>query len=267
MTSTPSTSSRGYWVTTAVLLLMVLAGIAAWHAPAGFNWLIVLAILTLVVVIVGHATTGRLLGILVNERKLMSLSRFQTVIWTLLVLSAYMVIAIARVKSDQVAEPLVIAIDWQIWALMGISTTALVGSPLVYRNKAMKKLKEDDKKRVFAMLEETYGEDEAKEPEKTHHGILYANADVKEARITDIFEGDELGNAPFIDMAKLQMFFFTVIVAIVYAVQLFRYISFNDLLATDASLPLLPEGFLVLLGVSTTGYLGGKAVDRTTSSG
>jgi hypothetical protein len=58
------------------------------------------------------------------------------------------------------------------------------------------------------------------------------------------------------------MFFFTVIVASVYAVQLYQLIA-NNVLTDDVSLPSVNQGLLALLGVSNIGYLGSKGITQT----
>jgi hypothetical protein len=125
--------------TAAVLVLLTVAiALAGWYLPAGTNWLVVLALIAIFFLMTGKAITGRTLGILINERKLMSLSRFQLIVWTGLIVSGFFVIALERIHSGAVAQPLAIGIDWQIWALLGISTASFVGTPLLNTNKKNK---------------------------------------------------------------------------------------------------------------------------------
>lgn len=42
-------------------------------------------------------------------------------------------------------------------------------------------------------------------------GTLYANPNNDEARFTDMFQGNEVGNTTHVDLAKVQMFLFTVV--------------------------------------------------------
>ncbi|MDH4186083.1 MAG: hypothetical protein OEV08_03715 [Nitrospira sp.] len=240
-------------ITTAMVLL-------AWHARPGLNWVFTLALMTAFLVVLGLAITGRVNGILINEMNLMSLSRFQMVLWTVIVVSGYFVIAIARVKAGDVANPLAVAIDWKVWTLLGISTTSLVGSPLIMGNK--KRKEPADKAKTFKVAKNAYGEDSAA-VEANRSGILYGNKDVSEARFTDMFEGDELANAPLIDVAKVQMFFFTILVAIAYGAELLHVIMVDDLTGDNMSLPVIHEGVLALMGISHAGYLGGKSVTST----
>ncbi len=98
--------------------------------------------------------------------------------------------------------------------------------------------------------------------EENKQGILYGNKDPSEARITDMFEGDELGNAFYVDVGKLQMFFFTLIVAVTFAAQVFQLVLTKELTA-DISLPTVHEGLLALMGIRNADYLANKGVDHT----
>jgi hypothetical protein len=246
----------------AALALVLLAAVAAWVIPPGINWIVVFGLFLLSVLLLGLATTGDLFGTLINEQKLMSLSRFQMLIWTLLIVSAYLTIAMQRVKSGDVVDPLIIGVDWQVWALLGISTTSLVGTPLLNNNKKAKEPSQAaGTTSATAKAAETLDEPQA-EIERNRTGVLYGNPDIKDARLSDMFEGEELANASFIDMGKLQMFFFTMIIASVYAVQLYQLIA-NNVLTDDVSLPSINQGLLALLGVSNAGYLGTKSITQT----
>src|SRR5208337_392140 len=128
----------------AFVLLLTAMFLSAWFAPAGWNWLFVMILLTVSVAILGKYVTNYATGIFINELNIMSLSRFQLVLWTVIVLSAYFTMALIRAKSS-VDDPLGIAIDWQLWALLGISTTSLVGTPLLLGDK---KTKEPDASKV-----------------------------------------------------------------------------------------------------------------------
>ncbi len=254
------------WVAFTVLVLVAASGVTAWLAAPGWNWILILILLTAIVLVLGKALTGRIFGVLITERKIMSLSRFQMMIWTLLIVSAFLAIAMERVKSGEVAEPLVIGVDWQVWALLGISTTSLVGTPLLNGNKTRKEpLNHPGKQQtVVEKTAETFNQSTAA-VEDNRTGVLYGNPSIDDARFTDLFEGEELVNAQFLDLGKVQLFFFTVIIAMVYAVQLFQLIAHNDL-TDDVSLPTVNEGLLALLGVSHAGYLGTKGITQTPST-
>jgi hypothetical protein len=78
-----------------------------------------------------------------------------------------------------------------------------------------------------------------------------------------MFEGTEVGNAAHVDLAKVQMFFFTLIVALAYIYALGSVITGNTIDDPNLSFPPLSDGMVTLLGISNGGYLGAKAVDHT----
>lgn len=247
----------------AVLFLIVLMVATGWFAPAGANLILVTLSMLLMMVVLGISTTNSPLGILINERNLMSLSRFQTAIWTVIVLSGYLTFALVRIKamaegSLNGSDPLGIQIDWHLWALLGISTTSLVGAPLILSSKK-------DQEPVPSVTQKTAQMVNESEEDITanRQGTLYANSKLSDARLTDMFEGDELINTARIDLAKVQMFYFTIIAAICFYVMVFKMLVVAN--PNLDHLPSLPEGFVAILGISHAGYLTSKGVNRTQS--
>jgi cell division protein FtsL len=241
------------------IVLVVGLMVLAWTLPVGWNWIAMMAVLILLILYLGMASTGRAFGFLINEQKLMSLSRFQMVVWTVLIVSAYGAIAMERVKKGDVVEPLIVGIDWQVWALLGISTTSLIGTPLLNGNKRRKEPAAPEAQVAKTALALDEGANTVAEDRS---GVLYGNARIADARFTDLFEGEELANAQLLDIGKLQMFLFTVVIATIYGIQVYQLIAHNDL-SDDVSLPKVNEGLLALLGVSHAGYLGTKGITQT----
>lgn len=58
----------------------------------------------------------------------------------------------------------------------------------------------------------------ADEVKENAQGVLFANTSVGDASFSDMFQGDEVTNKAYVDVAKLQMFFFTVIAGLTYGV-------------------------------------------------
>lgn len=243
------------------LLTLSLIGMVAagWFASKGINLALVTVCMLLFLGILGIHHNGRVFGILISERNTMSLSRFQTVLWTVIVLSAYLAISLERIRSG-VPDPLAVAIDWRLWTLMGMSLTSLVGSPLILSNKRLKEpVSEQDIEKTAKLCGKSLEDVKANAT-----GILYANAAPEDAEFTDMFEGDEVGDTCYIDISKVQMFFFTVIAAISYEVLLFHTLQTTD--PKDIiSFPVLSEGFLAILGISHAGYLTSKSINSTKS--
>jgi len=251
------TSSNG--AAAAVFLLVGGMIAAGWYASDGARLILITLQMLLLMLVIGRNMTGQTLGVLINERNLMSLSRFQMAVWTLLVIAVYFSFAFARMKEG-VPDPLNIQIDWHLWALLGISTTSLIGTPAILTNIQNKDPDQSAIKKASAMVNEPAAQIEA-----NRDGALYANQSMADARFTDMFEGDELANTGHLDFAKLQMFYFTVIAAVTFFVMVLALFAKPNLdAARDLEhLPLLPDGLVAILGISNAGYLSSKAVVRT----
>jgi hypothetical protein len=73
---------------------------------------------------------------------------------------------------------------------------------------------------------------------------------------------DETSNGAHVDLAKLQMFFFTLSIALSYCAALWR--TFKYAQADGISVfPVLDQSTIALLGISHSGYLLNKAVPRS----
>jgi hypothetical protein len=256
----------GAQATAAIFTLIVFMVVAGWFATGGLNLVLVTICMVLMLMVLRIAITKDPLGILINDRNLMSLSRFQMAIWTVIVLGAYFTFAVARIKlyaegaanGQTIADPLNITIDWHLWALIGISTTSLVGAPLILSTKK-------DKQPAPSVAEKTAQavNEPAQEIDANRQGTLYANAKMSDARITDMFQGDELTNTAQIDLAKVQMFYFTIIAAVCFFVMVFKQLVTHN--ASLDTLPLLPDGLIAVLGISHGGYLTSKSINHTKS--
>ncbi len=107
------------------------------------------------------------------------------------------------------------------------------------------------------------------------------------------FQGDEIGNTLHIDLAKVQMFFFTLLLAAAYLAKVFEALHHADTVlktlapsgnpaeiaavpqtlaqstepdqvaATLNALPEVSASIVYALGISHAGYLGSKAMDHT----
>jgi hypothetical protein len=78
-----------------------------------------------------------------------------------------------------------------------------------------------------------------------------------------MFQGDELGNTMHIDLAKTQMFYFTVIAAVAFFAMVFKGVLTNAPFADNAALPVPPDGLVAILGISHAGYLTSKGTNHT----
>ena len=129
-------------------------------------WLIILGCLIGAFGVIGLSRGMGFSGILIDAgRNMMSLSRLQIVLWTCVILSAFLAIALGRIgdyaysqsgyecpppaegseapAEPECAEPLGIQLPAVLWGLMGISMTSAVASPLLKANKAQRTAEQD----------------------------------------------------------------------------------------------------------------------------
>ena len=223
---------------------------AIWPPDWGMRtfWLWGIAALTLLTVVAGSGVTGNWRGAFIDDRLKMSLSRLQLLAWTILILSAFGAIAIARVRSNPLTS-LDIGVPETIWALLGISATSLLGSPLIKNSRkqaptpsnAQKLLSDQGQSATSVEIE----------------GQVVKNTDISQASMADLFRGEYVNNVALLDLGKIQMFFFTLVLILAYG------FAVNEALqaaTAPASLPDVGEGMLPLLGISHAGYLANKVV-------
>ena len=114
----------------AIISAIVLLGVLTPSTQIGWAWIGTLVLLAGFATVAGHGILGLWLGLLIDERNKMSLSRLQMILWTIVVLSGFLTAAMWNISHGQV-DALSIVVPAQLWLLMGISTTSLIGSPLI----------------------------------------------------------------------------------------------------------------------------------------
>jgi len=239
-----------------IVVAIVLIGLLIPLQHRLWAWLGTLILLAVFTTVAGHGVIGLWGGLLIDERNKISLSRLQMILWTIIVLSGFLTAALSNIGAQQ-ADPLSITIPKELWLLMGISTTALVGSPLIKSTKIPKKPNVAERQDTFDLI--------AKQGVDirtfTSKGQLVVNTTPEGARLSDLFKGEESGNAAQLDLSKIQMFYFTLILVLAYAVAL------GNAFASDAvgiaKFPPLGPGLVALLGISHAGYLVHKAAPHS----
>jgi hypothetical protein len=230
------TKEQGIALAIVILLMVTFIFLIGFFGSSwrGWNWFLIIVFMTSFLALIGKLITTQWWGIFINERNKISLSRFQLVIWTLIVLSAFLTIALGRiheifVNPSLTIDPLAIEIPRELWALLGISTASFVGSPLILSTKPP--------------------------------ANLSIRSVAEKPNLADMFRGDETANENSIDMAKVQMFFFTLIIAFSYMILILNLIMTKTPDQLD-SFPQLTQGLVALLGISSAGYLTSKAVPK-----
>lgn len=222
-----------------------------------FAWLGTMLLLALGMFAVGHGITGLWRGALIDERNKLSLSRLQVVLWTILVLSAFLTVALANISANA-PSPLAIEVPQQLWLAMGISVTAMIGSPLIL---GLKTGQPTNKTALETTRQQLVDQHRLPPSEVVAQGQVLVNRDPSSASWSDIFCGEETGNGAHLDIAKIQMFYFTVILLVAYGVATANLLVIPA--RPIASLPALDSSMIALLAISSSAYLTTKSIPHT----
>lgn len=247
-------------VTAAISILSVLLMILlSLRYPGRTGYIVVMALMLLFMITIGLHISRRASGVLINERNLISLARFQLVMWTLIILSAFLAAVLGRIKAGgAVADALAIGFDQRLLGLIGITTASLVGTPLLQSTKKVQEPRPEAVEKAARDLKAT--EDDVTD---NAQGVLFANPNVADASFSDMFQGDEVTNKAYVDVAKLQMFFFTVIAGLTYGVELYRWLAENRYLGAGAAFPTISAGLMAVLAISHAGFQVNNSVTKT----
>lgn len=264
-------SSNWKWYYVALLLLVIPAAMfaAGWYVERVWAWLIAMGLLAVWLITAGYLITKVPRGLLITERNTMSLARFQAVLWTVLILGAFLVAAIWNVRHGE-TNPLSIAIPSQLLAVIGISATSLVGSNIVTSVKESKPadpvVATDTLQKMGVLADGENVAPQAANPLLLENsgtvlarGQMVAKPELKDASWADLFNGDQTGNAAVLDLGKVQMFYFTLVLVLAYGVAVGKLFYAAGAIT---SLPVLDPGMVALLGISQAAYLTNRAVPR-----
>jgi hypothetical protein len=262
--------------TALIIVLLPACLIPAWFLQATWALLTVAAMLFVFVGSVSRLIVGIWRGALVDARNKVSLSRFQTLLWTVLVVSALLTSAINNIRTKQ-DDPLDIYLPPELLILLGISVTSLVGASIIKREKgrikpeiesseiALGKVHHTTPDKIISVGSQLMAAQDPNNPSTTDQvvakGLLAANDRPDQSRWLDLFGGEEVGSLGRLDLGKIQMFYFTIIVIFVYAVAVASLLSTGS--AKVDALPGLNEGMIALLGISHAAYLTNKTVPTT----
>jgi hypothetical protein len=260
----------------AIIGAIVLIGLLTPSTQIVWAWIGTLVLLAGFATVAGHGILGLWLGLLIDERNKMSLSRLQMILWTIVVLSGFLTAALWNIRSAGQVDVLAIAVPAQLWLLMGISTTSLIGSPLIRSTKMTEPVAIDAAQSQMIVEQERRTREELIRQGLTDDEIKKLGKIIIwkwpwDARLADLFQGEEIGNAGHLDLGKIQMFYFTLVLVLAYAVMLgamfsgITHIGPEGKIITSAisGLPSLPDGMVALLGISNGGYLGNKVIPHT----
>jgi hypothetical protein len=217
-------------------------------------WIKLMALLAVAIVLIGHGITGRFEGFLIDARNKMSLTRLHLILWTIVVLPAFLAAAVFNYISE-VEDPLNIVVPPQVWGLLGISVGSLVGSGIIKSDRP-----DDDPATVEPARKSS-------NPEAAIKNLQDTNEKQEDASLSDLFKGELEGSKNHLEVGKVQMFFFTLLVVFAYGRAIAN--SFDNVSETIGTLLELSAGMLALLAISHAGYLANKNVpiDRENIAG
>jgi len=248
---------------------VVLVGAASAYgtSEADSRWglwslLLLAGILVGILAVIGHRLVRRLDGALIDGRFRISLAQFQLVVWTVLVLSTWGAAVFTNLGIDNPGtDPFDVTIPTELWLALGISATSFGSARLIQGRdmdhnppptESFQAIGDNDRS---AMIH-SRGDDPSKWAAR---GKLLVRIDPKDASWGDLFASDDADSGGVPDISKIQMFFFTIVLAFGYAV------ACADLFATPddpvTGLPAVSEAFAILLGISQGSYLVKKGVD------
>lgn len=210
-------------------------------------WIVFMVLMGITIVLIGHGITGKFNGFLVDPRNRMSLSRLQLILWTIVILPAFLAAAVFNFGAGA-EDPLNIAVPPEVWGLLGISTGSLVGAGIVKSGR--------DPANPAEVAQARQNPDPVAIRRLKNQEVV--NETPSQASVSDLFKGELVGSEDHLEVGKVQMFFFTLLVVFAYGKA--TAASFDNASGTIDSLPVLNAGMLALLAISHAGYLANKSV-------
>ena len=245
--------ARRGWIAIGVLLVVEL--LFAWNADAILkvisseppfagpqaSWLVGLVLVLLGVLLAGKAVNGRWSGAFIDSRNRYSISQAQAVLWLIVISSGIMAAAIANVHRGN-ASPLDLSIPPELLAIIGLSVTTLVGTPVVRDIKRGTQPDPDQKDRTLQNLGRT---------DASTNGTVVSFIDAEQTGWADLVRGEETGNADKVDLGKLQLLYVSAVVLFVYGAALYANLGSGQ----GIGFPPIDASFVGLLGLSHAGAL------------
>jgi len=198
--------------------------------------------MALVAALAGKLRSGSFFGIFVDSRDTWSLTQFQLVVWTFIIVPVLIAVVIGSATVDP-STAWDLTVPGEIWGLLGLS----LGST------------------ALAVAVKSQKNGPSNSPLGAGDRVLARNGASK-ARFSDMFAYDEgTGSLTRLDVTKFQNFVFTAALAVTY---LWNCLWLFGKAATPSAITGLPafSGVaLGILGISHAGYLTGKAIPQSGS--
>jgi len=247
----------------ALFIFAVLANVLGLFGRSD-SWLTTLALFILILGVAGYAVKSRWDGVFIDKDNRISLSRFQLVVWTILLVSALFTAGLTNaMPPDAVVDPLNIRIPPEIWALLGLGAFTAVAAPAIKENKrgAVNQVPLTDRAQAQQSAAGLALQSDQKLASPAHFdGRVLVKETSTDARWIDMIMGDYEGGA-YVDVSKLQKLAFTILVVTVYGMGLWQILAGTAPVIRD--FPAVDAGLLALLGISHAAYLADKQIAGT----
>jgi hypothetical protein len=228
------------------------------------SWVITLILFATMLAVAGYGVKSRWDGVFIDKDNRISLSRFQLVMWTILIVSALMTAGLSNAVSGAPA-PLDITIPPQIWALLGLGAFTAVAAPAIKESKRQGAAGAPDGAESAALSAAqqatgaTVKRDQGLVAPAVFDGRVLSKVNSVDARWIDMIMGDFEGGA-YVDVSKLQKLAFTAMLVTAYGLDI--GLHFKGTTAISA-FPAISTGFVALLAISHAAYLADKQIAST----
>jgi len=205
-----------------------------------------------------------------GDRNRYSLSKLQIGVWTALITGAISAAAVANLANlpdgASASTAFNITIPEEVWALLGISTAGFVGSSVV----------KSQKRSSAAVPDGTEAATEVTGAGERRFTVRGAHAIADAPELADLVQAEGSSGPTDIDMGKVQMLIFTVVVMFAYVMVLVEtFESGVTMVGTTpdgesaarmlvlSSFPAINGSLATLLAISHAGYLVNKSASTT----
>lgn len=197
-------------------------------------------VMALVAAVAGLRRSKSVWGLFIDSRDTWSLTQFQLVLWTFVIIPVLVAVVIGRATKDP-STAWNLTVPGEIWGLLGIS----LGST------------------TLAVAIKSQKNDPPGNPLGAGDRVL-ARTDAKNAQVSDMFAYDEgVGALSRLDVTKFQNFVFTVALVVTYLWNCMWLFAQAKSPSAITGLPAFSGVALGLLGISHAGYLTGKAIPQS----
>jgi hypothetical protein len=244
----------------ATVALNVIGGKAGLTGDVQMSWTLTMGLFALMFIVAGFAIRQRWDGVFIDRDNRISLSRFQLIAWTVVLVSALFSAGLWNAMPPSPSQtPLKIDIPPEIWALLGLGAFSAVAAPTI---KDGKRLSTTDPQTAAKEMAQPF--ELAPGVSGAFDGAVFVKESPRDARWVDLIHGDYEG-AAYVDVSKLQQLAFTALLIVIYAASIWAELGSA---AGKSPTPILrlPEvdgGFIALLGISHAAYLADKQLART----